>query len=417
MELSRVPTTHGSIPSTPRPLRSRQTQLQASAAAPAAASNASNHASLTTTEIAIYGIDNVSGFFGPGAWAAWILIAASFCIDRLYKKTEHEDVEGSIFSGLDPNLFAAFSYSSIAAVDLLIRLRHHTSPHDLLKNSGSLVATVAVVKLGAGLGILLCVICLWCSRKEQPSTLAKWYYLLSTAFMIVVVMVFDVIYQGVVLGPYEFGATFLFLQRPFEHYNTRLGQLVQEKLIGELLLGVFAKFLVRTFPPVVTFFLYLVYIMLASTHSFAPDRPQIVPNGVHIVISLYIFRLLFFGYEIWVGFSIPRTTAPIMDLDQFSALILTGVFPLLGTVAGLLRQYQRSETKDDHGQQQYQYQHHAMSEDLRDTAMALIGTPGSLHPTVSIPRSTSSSETSPFSTLSQLSTLPPTPPPPPPPAI
>lgn len=102
--------------------------------------------SLTTTGTAAYRIGNVSGFYGPGAWAASILTVASCRIDRLFGKTESDDGEASMFSGLDPSLLAAYAYPIIAAMDLLRRLRYHTWPDDLLKKLGSLAGAVTVVK-------------------------------------------------------------------------------------------------------------------------------------------------------------------------------------------------------------------------------------------------------------------------------
>ncbi|KAL5315331.1 hypothetical protein ACEPPN_016198 [Leptodophora sp. 'Broadleaf-Isolate-01'] len=114
--------------------------------------------------ITLYGIDRVSGYYGPGSWAAWLLTAAACCIDRLFRKPKAVDrIESSArrsFAGMDVNIIGVYSYPIIAGVDLLQRTRHDFDSEESAIEMGCLSASLVVLKIGTELGVLLASICL-----------------------------------------------------------------------------------------------------------------------------------------------------------------------------------------------------------------------------------------------------------------
>lgn len=67
-----------------------------------------------------YGVERVSGFYGPGSWGAWLLTVVACFLDRAFAEEKRKEDKRSHMLGLDINLVAAYAYPLIAAVDLLI---------------------------------------------------------------------------------------------------------------------------------------------------------------------------------------------------------------------------------------------------------------------------------------------------------
>ena len=52
-----------------------------------------------------FGIDKVSGLYGPGTWAAWLFTVGSCGIDRGFGKEQHLDAKQADLIGLDPTFW------------------------------------------------------------------------------------------------------------------------------------------------------------------------------------------------------------------------------------------------------------------------------------------------------------------------
>jgi hypothetical protein len=59
-----------------------------------------------------FGVDQVSGFYGPGSWAAWLLTMASCYADRLLVPDKPQGSNHSHVLSLDLNLFGRVCLSS-----------------------------------------------------------------------------------------------------------------------------------------------------------------------------------------------------------------------------------------------------------------------------------------------------------------
>ncbi|PVH79879.1 hypothetical protein DL98DRAFT_588878 [Cadophora sp. DSE1049] len=159
--------------------------------------------------IQIYGIDKLSGYYGPGSWASWLLTIAACCIDRLFRKPA-DQAKGSLrrfFSGIDFNIIGIYSYPIIAGFDLLLSSSHDVEIH--ANRIGCLAASLAVVKMGTGLGILLACICIRRWHQYRTEAAAAIFSAVATCTLFTISSVFDCILIG--LQPSDFVLTFLLL--------------------------------------------------------------------------------------------------------------------------------------------------------------------------------------------------------------
>lgn len=92
-----------------------------------------------------FGIDKVSGFYGPGNWAAWLLTLGSCCLKRLRIKEKKPSDKFLHIVGLDMDPLLSYAYPIIAAIDIL--------------ELGSLAASGLVFVTGLGFGSGLALMC------------------------------------------------------------------------------------------------------------------------------------------------------------------------------------------------------------------------------------------------------------------
>jgi hypothetical protein len=70
-----------------------------------------------------FGINEVSGFYGPGSWAAWMLTFASCFLARIFVDEKQTGEKWAHLLTLDINLVSAYAYPLVAAVDVLLHTR------------------------------------------------------------------------------------------------------------------------------------------------------------------------------------------------------------------------------------------------------------------------------------------------------
>ena len=90
-----------------------------------------------------FGVDNVSGYYGPGAWGGWILLVLSCYINNIFSSIKDEaspSRNGHIW-GIDLDLVGVFIYPMIAAGHMLLCIIHIEHP----RYAASLMASQSVL--------------------------------------------------------------------------------------------------------------------------------------------------------------------------------------------------------------------------------------------------------------------------------
>ncbi|KAG4433860.1 hypothetical protein IFR05_010646 [Cadophora sp. M221] len=294
---------------------------------------------LTEDDITKYGIDKVSGFYGPGSWAAWLLTAASCCLSRLLRKpNSHSDTFPfqSTFM-LDLDIVATFAYPCIAAADAILRLQHVSS--DAFSNSdlGCIVTPMIVVKTGAGIGLLLATICTRNEKQKSGSGRSAVFTSLSALFLISSTVGFDLIIAGI--PPRNILAGVLLLPSSVyprtDSQSTNLSKLL---FTSDLLSPAITGPSDCPFPQEKDLFkataLCFTYtcagLALVLCNKFGQPIMSLATPVIfflpivcmHIMFwSLVIgiqFAIFYFMYQHWALNHLPLTIASVLDLDQLS---------------------------------------------------------------------------------------------------
>ncbi|KAK0117529.1 hypothetical protein ONS95_011869 [Cadophora gregata] len=306
--------------------------------------------------IAEYGIDKVSGFYGPGSWAAWLLTTMACCIDQLFNRRPRVDLpQGRLLnskSGMNINLIAVYSYPLIAGVDLLWR----SSQHDFSKEAssieiGCIAASLTVLRMGAGLGTLLSIFCIRRQVIHPTSLVSVILTIAASSTLFIMSLTFDIILIG--FRAKDFALNLFGLPGPnfqLETPNSGLAALLQtSNLVGEqarlprlalYFIGgdmaiaprIILSFL-SIFTPVSLLFTY------GASWGLVPRTLVtvfIVYLGMALLFTLSTFFVTFFGWYFWTGTDIPITIARLGDLDQLSVLCLSGVLIVVSTLMKLV---------------------------------------------------------------------------------
>ena len=309
---------------------------------------------------ALYGINKVSGFYGPGSWAAWLLTTVTCCIDRLFRSPREADrPPHSVFnfsSGIDLNLIAVYSYPLIAGVDLIRRSRRDLSCNTASIEIGCIAASLTVLRMGSGLGTLLAGLCL--RRREVHRTLLPPVVFTITASFTLFLM--SVIFDSILIGfrAQDFALNLFGLPGPQFRLNasdTSLGALLKEsELIDEEpRLPLLTLYLTGGDMAVVPRTLLSMELFLTTTYALLKyERSlRLIPAILGMVFLVHIgltscltmstFWATFFCAHFWFVTDVPITTAGMSDLDQLSVLCLSGVLILANTLVEVVPGYTR----------------------------------------------------------------------------
>lgn len=140
---------------------------------------------------AVYGVDLVSSFYGPGSWAAWLLLALSTFLDKIFEVERENETGKSHILGVDLNLAGAFAYPIIAAIDILAH-SHRYFNDDVVseRDVASVDAALVVLREGMSLGILLfltCVVRIIRGFSSKPAVFSG----LASIFLLAVNKIFE----------------------------------------------------------------------------------------------------------------------------------------------------------------------------------------------------------------------------------
>ncbi|KAH7381053.1 hypothetical protein BKA64DRAFT_647882 [Cadophora sp. MPI-SDFR-AT-0126] len=298
------------------------------------------------------GIDKVSSYYGPGSWASWLLTTAACCIDRIFRKPDIEQPKGSIhkfFSGIDLNIIGVFSYPMIAGIDLLLMSNHDFDNSPV--QYGRPIASVAVLHLGIGVGILLTVICVrrWVQYEIGLaavifSAFATWT--LCTMLNVSVRQLLGVPLKDILLPFFVLPRTGQLSEREVAYFRLlQLSGLYPTAFDGAYIsMLIFAIREVTDLGWVLYPILGLSGLLLLLSSSRQSDRTPFITQGVttavHTVLissaTISLILICLFSMHIWLSASPPPTTTSMLDLDQLSSLCLGGVLIYVGSGIRLL---------------------------------------------------------------------------------
>ncbi|KAH6707895.1 hypothetical protein BKA61DRAFT_739149 [Leptodontidium sp. MPI-SDFR-AT-0119] len=271
--------------------------------------------------ITLYGIDRVSGYYGPGSWAAWLLTAAACCIDRLFRKPKAVDrIESSArrsFAGMDVNIIGE------SAIEM-----------------GCLSASLVVLKIGTELGVLLASICLRRWGEHGVDKAPAIFSSLSACVLLLMDVAFDCILID--LTPRDAALNIFLVPRavtqppPTSALATLMAksQLLETDsyipLLSSLATGgdMNGVGMMVVYP---SLFFCLIFFLLYSKRRMnwrVPLYAFATIFTVHVAFFVTFTFIFFLSYVFpvyfWSFTSPPTTLASIMDLDQLSFLFLGG---------------------------------------------------------------------------------------------
>ncbi|KAH7323504.1 hypothetical protein BKA65DRAFT_555186 [Rhexocercosporidium sp. MPI-PUGE-AT-0058] len=307
--------------------------------------------------INLYGIDRVSGYYGPGSWAAWLLTTAACCIDRLFRRPKTvSQTEGSFrrfCAGMDINMIGVYSYPIIAGVDLLLRARRDFSSEDSAVDIGCLCAPLVILKMGTGLGFLLAGICLRRWGEHGTDKAPAVFSSLLTYVLLLMSIIFDCILIN--LTPRDAALNFFLLPGATLHPISRSALatlLVKSRLLEpESYIPLLSSFvaggdmngvgMLVVYPLLVfclLFFLYSKQRLSWRLPLYACATIVAAHAAFFFTFTIVLFISYFFPVYFWSFPSPPITTLSILDLDQLSFLFLGGALIVANSGVQLVRE-------------------------------------------------------------------------------
>lgn len=308
-------------------------------------------------QINTYGLKNVSGFYGPGSWAAWLLTLLSCCLNRLFRsqqKRSHGERLKHAFA-IDLDLVAAFGYPLIASVDLILRLHSYRQDTDFKSHMACMAAAHAVIRVGTGPSFVLALLCFvgWINGVSRYWSAI--FGVCSTMLIICANVAFDLFYFGFETRQL---ISRLFLRPRFAAVRkTRLYTLVGDSGLfvtrwswaqfGYMLSGgsvAETSIWVVLFVPCMGLLVYIfadpvapVWLSLRKLHRIpwfllAFLLVYFLSDAAVWASTIFITYIVsFFLFQVWFVSGIPPTMGSIMDLDQMSVLLLSGVLVVANT--------------------------------------------------------------------------------------
>jgi hypothetical protein len=310
-----------------------------------------NHQDRSPEYIELYGLDKVSGFYGPGSWAAWLFTLVSCCFDRLVPSAKKgpPHTEGLHVLSIDLELVAAFGYPLIASFDLILRLYSHHRDETSTNHIACMAAAHTVAKMGTGLNFMLAFICFFSWLGGSSRFWSVVFGAFSTLFMLCTIMVFDVIYFGF---EYHQLIASLFLSPGFGRGNdlweeTRLHLLARNSdLFSTWQMVGYLGYYLWSMSPWTALFGFPLSLSAGFLAVSIPScgiawgfKPELVFLQVVVTIHLTIWACMifwsyivsFFLFEIWFANGIPLSMASILDLDQLSVFLISGALVVANT--------------------------------------------------------------------------------------
>ncbi|KAG4433859.1 hypothetical protein IFR05_010645 [Cadophora sp. M221] len=312
--------------------------------------------------IDLYAIDRVSGYYGPGIWAAWLLTVTACCIDTLFRKPKSVDRrEGWVrrsFAGMDTNIIGVYSYPIIAGVDLLRRTRHDFNTEGSSFEIGCLSASLVVFKMGTGLGVLLASICLRRWGEHGIDRAPAIFSSLAACVLLLMDVAFDCIQTD--LTPRDVALSIFLVPRgevsQLSHGSALTALMAKSQLLESdsyiPLLSTMAAGGDMNGVGMLVVYPCLLYCLVFFLIHFKGMMSWRIPTyalativAMHltffVTFTFILFISYFFPVYFWSFTSPPITLASIMDLDQLSFLFLGGALIVLNSGVQLARENAR----------------------------------------------------------------------------
>lgn len=302
---------------------------------------------------AVYGVDLVSSFYGPGSWGAWLLIVLSTFIDKIFEVDRENETEKSHILGIDLNLAGAFAYPIIAAIDILAH-SHRYFNDDVVseRDVASVDAALVVLREGMVLGALLfltCVVRIIRGFSSKPAVVSG----LASGFLLVVNKIFELRYCRFRAWSY----VNVVLMMPFGHQKHYPESALASKYLGfgdafrndprdglpffaigaylnpGLLLEVLTK----------TVFLLGAVIFSCTGRSIRSVLVVFLLTDAlwliwQTLVDLFLNAVFIRFAGVMGGSLLPISDPTWRNFDQYTAFIVTGLFPVVFSIINALRE-------------------------------------------------------------------------------
>lgn len=144
-----------------------------------------------------YGIPLVSGLYGIGSWAAWILVVTATLVDKLFVTEKDTPENNAHIWGADLNLAGAFAYPVIASIDILANMHRYFDDdvvveQDMARMDAPLVALREGIVLGSF--ILVARSLSSTASKHRSPRLSLWFSALFLIYLLAVNNVYELRY-------------------------------------------------------------------------------------------------------------------------------------------------------------------------------------------------------------------------------
>jgi hypothetical protein len=302
-----------------------------------------------------FGIDKVSGFYGPGTLATWLFTVGSCYVDRGFGKEKRLDAKQAHLISLDLNLVAAYGYPLIAAINLLSDMGTYLGEDFTDDLMGRLAAQLVIVRTGAAIGAPLSTICTYSWWSERSLRRTAVFSIICSILLFVTVKLFELAYeefisdailQTVFLLPRK--TRFPIVRQPLDKVASAFSHYGQNDILG---IGIDLDTQANHIQFISILWFVLTDLAATSLSVLAMVKAVSIYPGIFHFIASSLLALTFgwWTYQFWLHRqfflifllntperTVPLSSAKTTDLDQTTAAILSGLFVLLFSVKDLI---------------------------------------------------------------------------------
>ena len=305
-------------------------------------------AALPTENIETYGIDKVSGYYGVGSWASWLLTTVAYCIDRLLRKPVPNQAEALLdryVSGIDLNIIGICCYPMIAGFELLRRSSQVSD--NLEQQIACIAASYTVLYTGTGVGLLLTAVCLQRWYWYATDRGAVLFAAISTCSLFIMMAVFICVFLG--FPPTDL-ALQVFLLPTVGHRSQEQIELerllYKSNLVDRTCTTSFSNYLTSDVGSNLGLVVYPILGLSCIVLPIFNYRPSWSTKlGVELMVIVFemtssticVFLACTLPLGFWVFASPPVTLTSVLDLDQLTVLCLGGALVMASTGIHLIR--------------------------------------------------------------------------------
>lgn len=309
----------------------------------------------------LFGIDKVSGYYGPGGWAAWLLLVTSCCIDRGLGTEKSSDAKKAHLLGLDLNIVVAYLYPIATGVSFIQDIQLYLGDDMTEDTMGTLAAQLVTMRTGASLGQGIALICLSGWMIGRTNGLTAIFSVVCSLFLPLLLRIFEIAYTGskwpavirtflLVPGSGVKGSS---IRQPLgdiaKSFSRRYYRIIHLDFLEHLYSG--DVIWIRAMYSNIFFGLFVLATGYWTIRRLDPNSK--IPTYADVIFAL-IFTIFLGTVGWWIAqlyfefmstivllLTSTESTAPITpykitDLDQMFALLASGIFVLIVSFGDLI---------------------------------------------------------------------------------